>query len=209
MIDHGRSRITAMAVSAARAVIAGNGRLDYVLLDEVSYQLERPPATLRALFVDDESLLDAVNEQLVEECADRLQAALERLTHSGDAERDIRQFARVIAQAAPLDYAGLVFRTARRWTALRSGDGSTRAVAAESAVVDRLGLILASGFQRIGREPAWDGHLVARVLISTYERSFEAWILQGGHDTDFVDSAFIRRTLPQLLTMVSRPLSAE
>ena len=52
----------------------------------------------------------------------------------------------------------------------------------------------------------YEGDPDVRVVILTYERSFESWILSGGNEKSFPESSYVRHTLPALLLGVSRPL---
>ncbi len=58
---------------------------------------------------------------------------------------------------------------------------------------------------RIGRRFEWQPALGVRVVILTYERSFESWIASGGNEKSFPESSYVRHTLPALLLGVSRP----
>ncbi len=68
------------------------------------------------------------------------------------------------------------------------------------ALLDAFELLLS----RIDREFEWQPALAVRVVILTYERSFESWILAGGNESSFSESSYVRNTLPALLLGVSR-----
>ena len=50
--------------------------------------------------------------------------------------------------------------------------------------------------------------LAVRVIVDTYERSFESWLLMGNREEDFDASPYATRTLPVLLRETSAPIQS-
>ncbi|TFC72040.1 hypothetical protein E3O45_13610 [Cryobacterium sp. TMS1-20-1] len=96
------------------------------LVSDVCKQIGLHPHACRSLFPTDDVLLDAVNDLLVEECAQRLRGGVSAFTPKGDG-----------------------------------------------------------------------------VILDTWERSFEAWLLSSYTESNFSESPYIARTLPALLEQVS------
>ena len=183
-------------------------------LSELRAQLQREAGfaegPFRTLFPDDRDLLQAVDHALLEECAQRVRSAAEAFdpdAHSGEAPEVALSVA--LAQAYPLDWSSLTIRLRERLLAASTGARSEDVLEAERAflpaLLDAFELLLG----RIGRRFAWQPTLAVRVLILTYERSFESWIMSGGNEQSFARSSYVQQTLSELLLGVSEPVAAE
>ncbi|MBC7763057.1 MAG: hypothetical protein H7201_14945 [Candidatus Saccharibacteria bacterium] len=75
-----RRRITV----AARVSLATGGGANERLVSDVCEQIGLHPHAFRSLFPTDDVLLDAVNDLLVEECAQRLRGGVSAFTPKGD-----------------------------------------------------------------------------------------------------------------------------
>lgn len=196
-----------LLVTAARARLASGEECSPRLIDELCAHSGVRPASFRALFPEPEGLLDAVNEQLVEECASRLRlavAAFAPTRGASDAEALI-EAAAALGAARPLDRSSLVIRQTRRSQALRLGTGSANTARAERRFVGAVSEAFESLFSAQGRRFSWPPVLAVRIILDTYERSFEAWLLDGNDEGAFVASPYITRSLPDLLARLSEP----
>ena len=99
-------------------------------------------------------------------------------------------------------YASIRLR--ERQLAASTGARSEDVIASERAFLPALLEAFELLLSRIGREFEWQPALAVRVVILTYERSFESWILSGGSESSFSESSYIKNTLPALLLGVSR-----
>jgi AcrR family transcriptional regulator len=174
------------------------------LIADICAQTGSSVSAFRVLFPDAEALYDAMAHELLTECTERLEAATADLRASGDAERDIRMLAIVIVLAAPLEYSGLVLRAGRRLSALQAGSAASGTVVADRDFRRALTRSIVTALERIGREFAWEESIAMRVLVDTYENSFEAWLLEGGRESAFVSSRYCQSTLPALLLNMTR-----
>ena len=190
-------------ITAVRVSLSSGGGLDENLVADVCEQVGVHPHAFRLMFPTDDDLLDAVHAVLVDECAARLRAGVDRFEASA-AETKYGDAARALAEAWPLDKGGMIIRAERRVRAL-AGRADGRMVAqSERQFVGVLVDVLTDLMGKIGRTFSWTPALAVRVILDTYERSFEAWILDGNAELEFHDSPYIRRTLPTLLEELSR-----
>lgn len=201
MMDRSRRLIA----NAARASLGFDGRLTREAIADACQQAGVNTFAYRTLFPDDDALLDEVNELLVEECASRLRAGVDKFAAVPDDEQALREAADCLAGSWPLDRAGLLIRSERRMAALRSASPAGQAVAAEKRFVTVLTDVLTEMLHKLGRRFLWRPDLAVRVILDTYERSFEAWLIQGNEESRFNESTFVRVTLPTILRETSTP----
>lgn len=158
----------------------------------------------RTLFPTDRDLLHAVDVELLEECAQRVRAAAENFDPAEHEGEDLPLALSVaLAEARPLDWSSLNIRLRERQLAASTGARSEDVIESERAFLPALLDAFELLFSRIGRRFEWQPALGVRVVILTYERSFESWIMSGGNEQSFADSPYVRQTLPALLLGVS------
>jgi AcrR family transcriptional regulator len=194
-----RSRVTV----AARAALGATGELTDVLVADICEQSGIHPFAFRTLFPSNDDLLDAVNARLVEECADRLRSGVATFTPPEDPGSTLSDAAVALAKAKPLDRGGFLIRARWRLTAIQQQRDAATVAQAERRFVSALTGIFGELFEKLGRRFHWPPKLAVRVILDTYERSFEAWILAGNSEHDFSESPYVRRTLPRLLEKTS------
>jgi len=78
-------------------------------------------------------------------------------------------------------------------------------VLAERRFLAALADVITQMMTKLGREFAWPPALAVRVILDTYERSFEAWLMGGYPESQFSSSSYVQRTLPSLLEQLSAP----
>ncbi|MDT0156224.1 hypothetical protein Q9R19_01155 [Microbacterium sp. ARD32] len=176
------------------------------LTAELSREAGIGEGAFRTLFPADRDLLHAVDVELLEECAQRVRAAAESFDAAQHEGEDLTLALSIaLAEMRPLDWSSLNIRLRERRLAAATGARSEDVIASERAflpaLLDAFELLLS----RIGRRFEWQPALGVRVLILTYERSFESWIMSGGNEQSFPQSSYVRQTLPQLLLGVSAP----
>ncbi|UIP59546.1 hypothetical protein DSM26151_24570 [Agromyces marinus] len=209
-------QVTIDRLTRAARVALGSGRpLDDRLIADICEQNGVHPTAFRRFFATDDDLLDAVNEQLVLDCVSRLRSAVDAFeatdaTAAGASEvaapDPLGVAARMLADSWPLDRGGLIIRSQRRLRALTSPDGGgDAAAAAERSFVERLVPVFEDLMRKLGRRFTWPPVLAVRVILDTYERSFESWLLMGHREEDFDGSPYAARTLPVLLRGTSEP----
>jgi hypothetical protein len=191
---------------AARIRVAEGATVDDRLLSELCVAVGLHPHVGRQLFPDADSLLDTITDEVVAECAARLDAAARGFRPSVGGE-GVGEVAVTIANAVPLDRTGISVRAARRLRALRRPDDGPGAAVAERRFVDASAGALAQLLARVGLRFEWPEMLAARVILQTYERSLESWLLAGGEASDFANSPYIRRALPKMLARMTVPTS--
>lgn len=207
--DVTRARAAERLVSAARIALGTGRGVSAELVADICEQSGVATSAFRGFFPDDDALLDAVGQRLVDECATRLRSAVDGFDPggAGSAEGDPLDAAGLLlARAWPLDRGGLLIRAERRLRALTDARSGDAAAAVEREFVDRLVPILSDLMTAVGRRFTWAPKLAVRVIIDTYERSFETWLLTGNNEEDFADSPYARRTLPALLRETSAPV---
>jgi hypothetical protein len=198
-----RRRVT----RAARAALATRGEITDAIIADICEQTGIHPRGFRNLFPTNESLLDAINDELVEECASRLRHGVEHFHPAVGGDAGLLEAAIVLASAWPLDRSGLLIRASRRLLALRHPDSGHSALEGDRRFVGELTDTFTLLMTRLGREFSWPTTLAVRVILDTYERSFEAWLLAGQKEGSFPTAPFVQRTLPRLLEGVSRPVA--
>ncbi|MWB96993.1 hypothetical protein [Agromyces seonyuensis] len=204
-----RNRMRARIARLARALLPLADVATERLVDELCRQTDISVRAFRGLFPTDDDLIRAVNQQILDECAERLQGAAGGVEASGDEALDLQSAARALAEAWPMDWATLTIRSRERAAALMARDGSRpdALLDTERGYAPAILEALVGVFTRIGREFVWEPLLAARVITLAYERSFEAWALAGGDERDFPASPFTTHTLPRILAGVSRPIA--
>lgn len=185
---------------------SAGAEVDARLIDDVCSQAGVTPLMFRALFASDGDFLDAINDALVDECGSRLAAAVSAF-RLGDSGGDaLAHAAVVLAEARPLTRGGMLFLAGRRLRALRDARGAERIARAERLYAARLLSTFGELMTRLERVFTWPPLLAVRVILETYERSFEMWIAAGCDEEAFSASPYIRSTLPRLLEAMSAPL---
>lgn len=199
ILERSRARVA----RAARLSLAYDGRLTDQTRADVCEQAGVPPSAFRTLFPSDDDLLDRVNELLVQECEMRLRTVVDAFKWNGSESSGLMEAALALARSRPIDRAVLLIRSERRLAALRSRVEAEPVVVAERRFVAALSDVLTDLLSRLGRRFVWRTELAVRVILDTYERSFEAWMLAGHDETDFDSSPFVSRTLPTILASTS------
>lgn len=187
---------------------AAGGGITPQLVDDVCAQLGVSPHMFRQLFPSQEAFLDEINESLVEECASRLKAGVSQFRPSGDGD-PLVQASVAMADSWPLTRSGILIRASRRVRALENPDDGRNIAEAERRYVVALLDTFADLMVRLDRTFTWSPILAVRVILDTYERSFEMWIIGGHEESEFGSSPYVLGTLPALLREMSEPLSAE
>ncbi|NEN04996.1 hypothetical protein G3T36_03845 [Diaminobutyricibacter tongyongensis] len=193
-------------VNAARASLPLDGSLTTQSIADICAQAGLNAGAFRQLFPSDQALLDAVHEVLVDECVQRLRSGVDRFatdaTDSSD-ESAIARAAVAIARSSPLDRTSLIIRSQRRVASLRSAAGMVEVAEGERMFITALAGVFADLFEKLHRRISWPTELAVRVILNTYERSFETWLLRGADETHFFESGYVRKTLPTILAQVS------
>jgi AcrR family transcriptional regulator len=189
--------------TAARAPLAESGGVTPQLIDDVCRQAGVHPHSFRTLFPDDDAFLDAVIVGLVEDCAARLRGGVAGF--AAGAAPSFGDAARALADSWPLDREGMLIRADRRSRALRRSADGQAVLAAEKLFLDALVEVLSDLMARLGRRFSHSPVRSVRVILDTYERSFETWLLSGNDAGDFHSSPYVQRTLPTLLEDISEP----
>ena len=194
-------------VAAARIALSYTGEVTPQLIGDLCAQTALHPAAFRTFFPTDDSLLDAVNDVLVEECVMRLRGGVARFVPPEDPSTALEAAAYALVSSWPIERGGVLIRARRRVSALAEHSDAEAVVAAEKRFVGALSDIHTEVLAKVGRRFTWSTSLAVRVILDTYERSFEAWLL-GGHDEGtFETSPYARRTLPTLLREMSEPIA--
>ncbi len=147
--------------------------------------------------------MDAVHAVLVDECVQRLRSGVDQFATDSTDESAIARAAVAIARSSPLDRTSLIIRSQRRVASLRSAAGPAGVADGEKMFVTALDGVFTDLFRKLHRRFSWPSELAVRVILNTYERSFETWLLRGADETRFFESAYVRRTLPTILAQVS------
>jgi AcrR family transcriptional regulator len=199
-----REEVRRRVVTAARMALATGGGLDQRVVAEVCAAAGITPGAYRQLFASDDELFDAVHASLVGEAAERLRARVDEF-EPGDPATVFADAARTLAEAWPIERGGVTIRAQRRARALAGGVDRAALLAAERQYTRELHAILDDLIGKLGRRFEPSASLAVRVVLDTFERSFEAWVLEGHPDSGFPDSPYVRRTLPTLLERLSSP----
>jgi AcrR family transcriptional regulator len=203
--DQHRAATKRRIVAAARASLSGGGGLTEHMVADICEQVGVHPHAFRQFYPTDDELLDAVHDILVDECAERLRGSVARFRPTDGALR-FAEAATALADAWPLDRGGMIIRAERRLQALRRNADGRMVTAAERRYLQALTDVLVAMMATLRRQFRWAPALAVRVILDTYERSFEAWILEGGDEATFATSPYIKRTLPTLLEELSAPV---
>ena len=192
-----RSRL--LVAKAARAALSFDGRLTTPTIEDACEQAGIHPHAYRVLFPTTDALLDEISQLLVAESAGRMERMIERFLPEGDHPDDLARAAICLARSSPLDRAGLMIRVERRIAAVRRRDGGDAVAGSEDALVAVLVEILRALLGKLGRRFSWPPHLLAGVVLDTYERSFAGWLLGPTDESAFHESAYVREVLPLIL----------
>jgi hypothetical protein len=161
---------------------------------------------LRTLFPTDRDLLRAEDDELLEEIAHRVRAAAERFDPAQHTDEELpHALAVALADARPLDWSSLNIRLRVRLLAASTGAHSEEVLASERAFLPTMLEAFELLLSRIHHRFTWSPALGVRVVILTYERSFESWIMSGRNEQSFAESSYIKHTLPELLLGMSAP----
>lgn len=188
----------------AHAAAAGTG-ITPRLVDDVCRQLGVTRPMFRSLFPTDGDFLDRINETLVDECASRLAAGVAAFDPPLDVGDPLVAAATALAEARPLTRSGMLIRAGRRLRALEFPEERRQLAEAERRYAAALLDVFDELMTRLRRTFTWPPLLAVRVILDTYERSFEMWIIEGNTEDDFASSPYARRTLPRLLREMSAP----
>jgi AcrR family transcriptional regulator len=199
--DGARRRLTL----AGRIALANGGGVTPQLIADVCEQSGIHPQSFRQLYPTDDAFLDAVQECVALECAERLRSSFAEIRGLDDAQM-LQAAAVALARSRPIDRGAVIIRAERRLRALRSPNDATALLAAEHRQLEALSAVVAELIGQLGRDASWPTPLAARIIIETYERSFEAWVFGGGDERDFHTSSYVTRTLPTLLGRMTAPL---
>jgi AcrR family transcriptional regulator len=210
-IEIQRQAVMARLATAARVPLAESGGVTPQLIDDICRQVGVHPHSFRALFPDDDAFLDAVTDGLVEDCAARLRGGVAAFEPSAAAMAQggpaaFAEAAVALADSWPLDRDGMLIRADRRARALRRSDGGSAVLKAEKLFLDALVDVHADLMAKLGRRFASSPVRSVRVILDTYERAFETWLLTGADAADFHSSPYVQRTLPALLEDISVPV---
>lgn len=199
----------ARLATAARVPLAEGGGVTASLIADLSRQVGVHPHSFRTLFPTDDDLFDAVNDELVAQCEARLRAGIARFALTEAARRcpqvALEEAAVAIAESWPIDRGGILIRAERRARVLRASTDGQAVVAAERRFVGALVEVMTDLMGHLGRRFTWSPTLAVRVILDTFERSFETWLLSGHEEADFSTSPYARRTLPTLFGQLSEP----
>ena len=209
-IEIQRQAVMARLATAARVPLAESGGVTPQLIDDVCRQVGVHPHSFRALFPDDDAFLDAVTDGLVEDCAARLRGGVAAFEPSAEAAGGssvaFAEAAVALADSWPLDRDGMLIRADRRARALRRSDGGSAVLKAEKLFLDALVDVHSELMAKLGRRFARSPVRSVRVILDTYERAFETWLLTGADAAGFHSSPYVQRTLPTLLENMSEPV---
>lgn len=197
-----RRRLVAGARTHAAA--AGIG-VTPQLIEDVCEQLGITAPMFRSLFPSDADFLDRINDALVDECVSRLSAGVARIDRAPGPGDALERAALALAESRPLTRSGILIRASRRLRAMEHPEERQHLSEAERRYAVALLDVFAELMSRLDRTFTWSPLLAVRVILDTYERSFEMWIIEGDHEDAFERSPYVRRTLPRLLREMSEP----
>ncbi|MCS5498166.1 hypothetical protein NY547_13020 [Cnuibacter physcomitrellae] len=192
----GRQRL----VNAARAELSASSAYSLLSYDELAAKVGMHPHAIRTMFPEEDDLLDAVNDLLVEECVTRLRHAIDQFEPepTEDGRNAFLDASVCIARAQPIDRSSLIIRAQRRLLALRRYETAAAVVEGERRYALGLTDVLEELVRRLRRRFRHPSAAI-RLIIGSYERSYEAWLIGGGADDRFHESPFVQTTLPELL----------
>lgn len=202
-IQRHRQRTRQQLVAAARSALSYTGEITPRVVSDVCEQVGLHPTAFKTFFATEDALLDAVNDALVEECATRLRRGVALFEAPADPAVALQSAALALAGSWPIERGGLLIRARRRVSALGAAAAAEPVVAADKRFSIALSETLTDMMGKLGRRFEWNTGLAVRVILDTYERSFEAWILTGHSEASFDQSPYVRRTLPELLRQTS------
>jgi len=191
-----------LLTAAARASLSAGGGLDRHVIIDVCERVGIHVHSFHQIFPTEDDLFDAVHKSIVEDCNLRLRAGIDRF-EATDSATKYMDAARALAEAWPIERGGMTIRADRRARALAGSVNGPSLLASERRFVQSLQGILADLIYKIGRAFDHSPALATRVILDTFERSFEAWILEGHSESRFGDSPYVGRTLPTLLEQLS------
>ena len=183
---------------AARAALSFDGKLTAPTVEDACEQAGIHPRAYRLLFPTTDDLLDEITQLLVAESTSRMERTIAEFHPEGDLD-DLARAAICLARSSPLDRAGLMIRVERRIAAVRRRDDGDAVAGSEDELMAVLVEILRALLGKIGRRFSWPPHLLARVVLDTYERSFEGWLLGPNDESTFDESDYVREVLPLIL----------
>jgi hypothetical protein len=189
-----RSRL--LVAKAARAALSFDGKLTAPVIEDACEQAGIHPHAYRVLFPTTDALLDEITQLLVAEAASRMERMIAQFLPEGDHPDDLARAAICLARSSPLDRAGLMIRVERRIAAVRRRDDGDVVAGSEDALIAVLVEILRALLGKLGRRFSWPPHLLAGVVLDTYERSFEGWLLGPNDESTFHESDYVREVLP-------------
>ena len=192
-----RSRL--LVAKAARAALSFDGKLTAPTIEDACEQAGIHPHAYRVLFPTTDALLDEITQLLVAESASRMERMIAEFHPEGDHPDDLARAAICLARSAPLDRAGLMIRVERRIAAVRRRDDGDAVAGSEDALIAVLVEILRALLGKLGRRFSWPPHVLAGVILDTYERSFEGWLLGPNDESTFHESDYVREVLPLIL----------
>lgn len=109
---------------AARVLLMDGVAFSPQFIADVCRQARINPEAFRTLFPTDDSLLDAINALLVEDCTVRLEAAVAGFEPIGSGDEALVEASVALASAWPIDRGTILIRAHRKARALRGhGDG--------------------------------------------------------------------------------------
>lgn len=190
-------------IRLARALLPITDRITDEFVHDLSNEVGIAPAAFRTLFPTNDDLLREVNQHLIQECMDRLRVLPDGVL---DGTVDLATAARSLATAWPIDWAGVTIRAKERAAALTNPQLAQTVLSAERSYAPAILEVLVELLRRTGRRFSWPPLLAARVVLLTYERSFEAWLMSGANERAFPESPYVRETLPRLLDQITEPL---
>lgn len=190
-------------VVAGLAHLASGGMVTASLIEDVCRQVGLHPYAFRRFFPTDHEYFGAINDSLVAECASRLRAGVDGFVPAAAGDAALIEAAVMLANSWPLTRAGMVIRANRRVQGMVNDRDGEHIVEAERLFVGALLGVFSDLMARLGRTFTWSPKLAVRVMLDTYERSFEVWLLSGRDESTFSSSPYILRTLPSLLGEMS------
>jgi AcrR family transcriptional regulator len=205
-LDERRAWVRRRLVTALRSnvLVAGGRRAPW---PEVAESIGASRSALLALFPHEDDLLDALNDDLVAEASARLHTVALAASATGDASpaEVMRSLVQAVVRSRPLDRSGLLARLERRARGLRGSHADLSATDAERRFLVVLQHEIELLVGAVGREFTLPAPIACRAILNSYERAFEAWLLEGREESEFPASSFAIDALPALVLALSRP----